>query len=68
MNSALIRATARELLNLTLTDAAAARLVGPVIELHKLVEEIETVALPYCADPFISPRVGDAWLEAWRGE
>ena len=68
MDSALIQIVARELLDLTLTDTEAASLVEPIVGLQKLVQAIETVPLPYSAEPFITPRSGDDWLETWPGQ
>lgn len=53
------------MLDLPLTDSEAAALVEPLAGLHRLVRAIEMVPLPYCADPFISPRCGEDWLESW---
>jgi hypothetical protein len=65
VDNALIQTVARELLGLTLTDAEAALLVEPLVALQQLVQAIETVPLPYSADPFITPRSSDEWLETW---
>lgn len=65
MDRALVQIVARELLGLVLTDAEAASLVHPLAGLQKLMQAIETVPLPYSADPFITPRSGDDWLESW---
>lgn len=65
MDCALVQIVARELLRLTLTDAEAASLVKPLAGLQKLVQAIEKVPLPYSADPFITPRSADDWLERW---
>ena len=65
MDSSLIRAVAGEMLDLTLTTTEAESLITPLAGLRNLVRAIETVTLPYTADPFVSPRSGDDWLESW---
>jgi len=65
MTKAEIEAVANKLLGLSLTQDEAAALQGPLEGLRDMVEQIERVALPYSAAPFISPGTADRWLEAW---
>ena len=65
MDSALLYIVAREWLGLTLTESEAASLVQPLDGLRRLIQTIEEVPLPYSADPFTSPGLGDHWLETW---
>lgn len=68
MESETTRIVARDLLNLALTEAEAAQLAGSLATLRKLVQTIETVPLPFLEEPFMTPAVGDAWLDAWPEE
>jgi len=63
MDSALIQTVAREFLRLPLADGEAASLAEALVGLQQLIQAIETVQLPYSADPFITPRSSDEWLE-----
>lgn len=65
MDKTEIGVIANDLLGLRLTDEEAASLAGPLTGLRQLVELIERVPLPYSALPFITPRMGDQWIEEW---
>lgn len=65
MDSVLIRRIAKELFGLNCTAAEAEELAIPLDDLSNLVREIERVTLAFSAEPFISPRVADEWLERW---
>lgn len=65
MTRAEIEAVANKLLGLSLTQDEARALQGPLEGLLDMVEQIERVALPYSAEPFIAPGIADRWLEAW---
>ena len=65
MDSALMQAIARESLGIILTENEAAALVQPFLGLQKLIQTIEQVPLPYSGDPFISPGLGEDWLDTW---
>ncbi len=65
MTGAEIEAVANKFLGLSLTQDEAAALQGPLEGLLTMVEQIERVALPYSAQPFITPGTADRWLEAW---
>ena len=60
-----IEAVANKFLGLSLTQDDAEALQGPLEGLLAMVEQIERVALPYSAQPFITPGTADRWLEAW---
>lgn len=66
MDSATIRTVASDLLDLTLTDAEAQALVEPLAAQRKTIEIVEKVPLPYSADPFVTPRASEDWLENWQ--
>jgi hypothetical protein len=65
LDSSAIRVVAAEMLGLNLTTTEAESLIAPLAGLRNLVRAIETVPLPYTAEPFVSPRSGDDWLENW---
>ena len=63
MDSTVIKTVAGEMLDLALTDAEAAALQEPLAGLAGLVATIKAVPLAFPGDPFVSPRLADAWLE-----
>ncbi len=65
MDAGQVRTTAKDLLGLSLTEEEAAGLVGPLTGLRQLVELVERVPLPFSAQPFITPGMGDRWLAEW---
>lgn len=65
MDSQSIGNFAGEMLGLNLDEREAAALVGPLAALRKVVAEFESVPLPFSADPFVTPRSSEDWLENW---
>ena len=65
MDGTLVRTFADHWLGLDLNEVEADALVQPLAGMAKLVRTIEQVSLPYSGDPFISPGIGDQWLDTW---
>ena len=65
MDTRLIRTLGKEWLSLDFTETEAQELMGPLDDLLKLIRESEQVPLRFSAEPFISPRSADQWLERW---
>ena len=59
MNGDSVRAYARDVLGLALTEVEANELAPALDAIRELVEQIESVPLPYFGEPFTSPRHGD---------
>jgi len=68
MDGSQTKAVAAEVLGLDLSEAEAASMALALAGLRRLVAEIEAVHLDYPGDPFVSPRMGDDWLERQPGE
>ena len=68
MDSTVIKTVAGEMLDLALTADEASALKAPIEGLGKLVRAIESVPLTFPGNPFVSPRLGDEWLENNRGQ
>lgn len=65
MDASFMQAVARDVLGLDLTEAEAAALVQPYLGLQRLLRTLEEVPLPFSQDPFVSPGMGDQWLNTW---
>lgn len=61
MDNLWIRRAAQELFDLEVDSADTAVLSESIRSLRKLVREVETVELPYLAEPFVAPG-RDEWL------
>ena len=68
MQSDELRRFARDVLNLGLSEADAAKAVSGLGQLGTLVKTIEGVPLGFLGEPFTAPKLGDAWLEDWHEE
>jgi hypothetical protein len=68
MDRETLRAFAREVLHLELTDADAAAVSDGIERLRTYVGAIEAVPLGYLEDPPVTPRDGDAWLDTWPAD
>ena len=60
-----VRKMGREVLGLELTESDARELVAPLAGLQQLIDDVAKVRLQFTAEPFVSPRLADAWLERW---
>ena len=60
-----VRKMGREVLGLELTEAEVQEVIEPLAGLQQLIDDVAKVRLQFTAEPFVSPRLADAWLERW---